>query len=55
MGRLTLNGLPPFAQFEREMTSERARDKMGAARREGKCVGCVPVPGYDVARKAAPW
>jgi site-specific DNA recombinase len=49
MGRLTLNILLSFAQFEREMISERTRDKMGAARRKGKWVGGVPVLGYDVA------
>src|SRR6476660_303754 len=36
MGRLTLNILLSFAQFEREMISERTRDKMSAARRKGK-------------------
>lgn len=51
MGRLTLNILLSFAQFEREMISERTRDKMGAARRKGKWVGGVPVLGYDVAPK----
>ncbi len=49
MGRLTLNILLSFAQFEREMISERTRDKMGAARRKGKWVGGNPVLGYDVA------
>jgi Site-specific recombinases, DNA invertase Pin homologs len=49
MGRLTLNVLLSFAQFEREMISERTRDKMGAARRKGKWVGGNPVIGYDVA------
>jgi site-specific DNA recombinase len=49
MGRLTLNVLLSFAQFEREMISERTRDKMGAARRRGKWVGGNPVLGYDVA------
>src|ERR1700736_3181513 len=51
MGRLTLNVLLSFAQFEREMISERTRDKMGAARRKGKWVGGNPVLGYDVAAK----
>jgi len=51
MGRLTLNILLSFAQFEREMISERTRDKMGAARRRGKWVGGNPVIGYDVAPK----
>lgn len=49
IGRLTLNILLSFAQFEREMTAERTRDKMGAARRKGKWVGGNPVLGYDVA------
>jgi site-specific DNA recombinase len=51
MGRLTLNVLLSFAQFEREMISERTRDKMSAARRKGKWVGGNPVLGYDVAPK----
>jgi site-specific DNA recombinase len=51
MGRLTLNILLSFAQFEREMISERTRDKMGAARRKGKWVGGNPVLGYEVAPK----
>jgi site-specific DNA recombinase len=49
MGRLTLNVLLSFAQFEREMISERTRDKMSAARRKGKWVGGNLVLGYDVA------
>ena len=49
LGRLTLNILLSFAQFEREMISERTHDKMGAARRKGKWVGGNPVLGYDVA------
>lgn len=48
MGRLTLNILLSFAQFEREIIAERTRDKMSAARRKGKWVGGVPVLGYDV-------
>jgi site-specific DNA recombinase len=48
MGRLTLNVLLSFAQFEREMIAERTRDKMSAARRKGKWVGGIPVLGYDV-------
>lgn len=48
MGRLTLNILLSFAQFEREIISERTRDKMAAARRKGKWVGGVPILGYDV-------
>jgi len=48
MGRLTLNILLSFAQFEREMISERTRDKMGAARKKGKWTGGMPPLGYDV-------
>jgi site-specific DNA recombinase len=48
MGRLTLNILLSFAQFEREMISERTMDKMGAARRKGKFIGGRPALGYDV-------
>src|SRR6184192_2871570 len=48
LGRLTLNILLSFAQFEREIIGERTRDKMGAARRKGKWVGGTPVLGYDV-------
>lgn len=48
MGRLTLNVLLSFAQFEREIISERTRDKMSAARRRGKWVGGMPVLGYDI-------
>ena len=49
LGRLTLNILLSFAQFEREMISDRTRDKMAAARRKGKWVGGTPVLGYDIA------
>ena len=49
MGRLTLNILLSFAQFEREIISERTRDKIAAARRKGKWTGGVPPLGYDVA------
>jgi site-specific DNA recombinase len=48
LGRLTLNVLLSFAQFEREIIAERTRDKMAAARRKGKWVGGVPVLGYDI-------
>jgi len=51
MGRLTLNMLMSFAEFEREMIGERTRDKIAAARRKGKWTG-GPVPlGYDVVEK----
>src|SRR3954449_10493341 len=49
MGRLTLNILLSFAQFEREIIGERTRDKLSAARRKGKWIGGTPVLGYDVA------
>jgi len=48
MGRLTLNILLSFAQFEREIISERTRDKLAAARRKGKWIGGIPVLGYDI-------
>jgi len=48
MGRLILNVLLSFAQFEREMISERTRDKIAATRRKGKWAGGMPVLGYDV-------
>lgn len=47
MGRLTLNVLLSFAQFEREIISERTRDKIAAARRKGKWSGGMPLLGYD--------
>jgi DNA invertase Pin-like site-specific DNA recombinase len=49
LGRLTLNILLSFAEFERLMISDRTRDKMAAARRKGKWVGGPPVLGYDIA------
>ena len=49
MGRLTLNILLSFAQFERETVVERTRDKMAAARRKGKWVGGIPPLGYTLA------
>jgi site-specific DNA recombinase len=51
MGRLTLNILLSFAQFEREIISERTRDKIAAARRKGKWSGGPPVLGYDILRE----
>src|SRR3989338_6112130 len=48
MGRLTLNILLSFAQFEREIISERTRDKMAAARKKGRWVGGRHVLGYDL-------
>jgi hypothetical protein len=49
LGRLTLNILLSFAEFERQMIADRTRDKMAAARRKGKWVGGMPVLGYDIA------
>jgi len=48
MGRLTLNILLSFAQFEREIISERTRDKIAAARKKGLWAGGRPVLGYDL-------
>ena len=48
MGRLTLNILLSFAQFEREVIGERIRDKFAASRRKGMWMGGVPPLGYDV-------
>ncbi len=53
MGRLTLNVLLSFAQFEREIIGERIRDKIAAQRRKGKWAGGVPMLGYDVDRSSA--
>ena len=50
MGRLTLNILLSFAQFEREIIGERIRDKIAAQRRKGKWSGGIPILGYDVDR-----
>ena len=48
MGRLTLNMLLSFAQFEREVTSERIRDKIAASKKRGLWMGGLPPLGYDV-------
>ena len=48
MGRLTLNILLSFAQFEREVTGERIRDKIAASKRKGMWMGGLPSLGYDV-------
>jgi site-specific DNA recombinase len=47
MGRLTLNVLLSFAQFEREVTSERIRDKIAASKRKGLWVGGIAPLGYE--------
>ena len=48
MGRLTLNVLLSFAQFEREVTGERIRDKIAASKKKGMWMGGNPPLGYDV-------
>ncbi len=48
MGRLTLNILLSFAQFEREVTADRIRDKVAASRKKGMWMGGVPPYGYRV-------
>jgi len=47
MGRLTLDVLLSFARFEREVTAERIRDKIAAAKKKGLWMGGVPSLGYD--------
>ncbi|KAK0340894.1 hypothetical protein LTR94_028657, partial [Friedmanniomyces endolithicus] len=47
MGRLTLNVLLSFAQFEREVTAERIRDKIAASKAKGMWMGGPPPLGYD--------
>ena len=48
MGRLTLNVLLSFAQFEREVSGERIRDKIAASKKKGMWMGGLPSLGYDV-------
>ena len=48
MGRLTLNVLLSFAQFEREVTGERIRDKIAASKKKGMWMGGTPPLGYDI-------
>jgi DNA invertase Pin-like site-specific DNA recombinase len=48
MGRLTLNILLSFAQFERELSTERVRDKIAASKRKGIWMGGHPPLGYDI-------
>lgn len=55
MGRLTLNILLSFAQFERELAGERVRDKIASSRKRGIWMGGMPPLGYDVVdRKLVP-
>jgi DNA invertase Pin-like site-specific DNA recombinase len=51
MGRLTLNVLLSFAQFEREVTSERIRDKIAASKQKGMWMGGTVPLGYDAANR----
>ena len=52
MGRLTLNVLLSFAQFEREVTAERIRDKVAASKRKEMWMGGAVPMGYDIEDKA---
>src|SRR6478736_2042005 len=55
MGRLTLNILLSFAQFEREVTGERIRDKIAASKKKGMWMGGMVPLGYDIeGRKLVP-
>ncbi|MBF0121607.1 MAG: recombinase family protein [Desulfobacterales bacterium] len=49
IGRLTLNILLSFAEFERQIIQEKTRDKISASRKKGKWTGGMPILGYDVA------
>lgn len=51
MGKLTLNMLLSFAQFEREVSAERVRDKIRASKAKGFWTGGIPPLGYDVINK----
>ena len=51
MGRLMLNVLLSFAQFEREVTGERIRDKIAASKAKGMWMGGTPPLGYDVVER----
>jgi site-specific DNA recombinase len=51
MGRLVLNILLTFAQFERELIADRIRDKVAAMKRRGKIVGGGPPYGYDIVNR----
>ena len=51
MGRLTLNVLLSFAQYERELTGERIRDKFAASRKRGLWMGGIPPLGYNVVNR----
>ena len=51
MGRLTLNVLRSFAQFEREVTAERIRDKIAASKQKGMWMGGVVPLGYRLGER----
>jgi site-specific DNA recombinase len=51
MGRLTLNVLLSFAQFEREVIGERIRDKVAASKKKGMWMGGPPPLGYDIVQR----
>jgi DNA invertase Pin-like site-specific DNA recombinase len=51
MGKLTLNMLLSFAQFEREVSSERVRDKLASTKAKGMWAGGSPPLGYDIIDK----
>ena len=53
MGKLMLNVLLSFAQFEREVTGERIRDKVAASKAKGMWMGGVPPLGYDLPKDGA--
>ena len=55
MGRLTLNVLLSFAQFEREVTGERIRDKIAASKRKGMWMGGLVPLGYEVRDRQLQW
>src|SRR5438128_35539 len=52
MGRLTLNVLLSFAQFEREVTGERIRDKIAASKQKGMWMGGIVPLGYDASERS---
>ena len=52
MGRLTLNVLLSFAQFEREVTGERIRDKIAASKQKGMWMGGNVPLGYDASERS---
>ncbi|RWO00416.1 recombinase family protein [Mesorhizobium sp.] len=55
LGGLTLNVLLSFAQFGREVTAERIRDNVAAAKKKGMWMGGVVPLGYRVASTIASW